>query len=115
MQKRERPLPVPYPPLDDMPEEDLAAALEVLQQETKIVRHAMGHDGVLEEEYAEAWSVVTRDFIFLPSRQRYDRSNSATNSDRLASMQVHCRDKLCVQRCIPCRFTEACVHLAFAH
>jgi hypothetical protein len=87
-QKRERPLPAPYAPLEDVPEEDLAAALEVLQQETAHVRHAMGHDSVSEEEYAEAWTSIIRDFIYLPSRQRYDRSNSATNSDRLASIQV---------------------------
>lgn len=66
----------------------MATALQLLQQETALVRRAMGHDNVPDEEYAEAWSSVVRDFIFIPARQRYDRSNSATNSDRLASIQV---------------------------
>lgn len=36
----------------------------------------------------DTWASITREFIYLPSRRRYDRSISATNSDRLASMQA---------------------------
>ncbi len=43
---------------------------------------------VSEEDYMDTWASITREFIYLPSRQRYDRSISATNSDRLASMQA---------------------------
>lgn len=87
-QKRPRPEPQPAEPLEELSEEDLAAALAVLQSETVHVRRAMGHEQVPEEEYMETWAAISRDFIYLPSRQRYDRSNSATNSDRLASLQA---------------------------
>lgn len=35
-----------------------------------------------------AWEAVIRDIIYVPSQQRYTRAASATNSDRVASMQV---------------------------
>ena len=67
---------------------------EILKAETASVRASMGHDNVTDEEYAEAWTNAQRDFIYIPSQQRYTRAASATNSDRLASIQVviflHC-------------------------
>lgn len=33
-------------------------------------------------------AAIEKEFIYLPSRQRYERSASATNSDRLESIQV---------------------------
>ncbi|BDA46189.1 Cell division cycle 5-like protein [Coccomyxa sp. Obi] len=85
--KRPRPEPQPAEPLEEVAEEDMAAALQLLQSETAHVRRAMGHEKVSEEDYMDTWASITREFIYLPSRQRYDRSISATNSDRLASMQ----------------------------
>lgn len=88
VQKRERPLPAPLAALEPISEEEKAAALAILKEELERVRKAMGHEGVSAEEYAEAAAAIEKDFIFLPSRQRYERSNSATNSDRLESIQV---------------------------
>lgn len=98
MQKRMRPEPQPAKPLVEVAEEDMAAALELLKAETTHVRRAMGHDKVSPEEYMETWAAISREFIFLPSRQRYDRSISATNSDRLASMQAR---SLCTLAHVP--------------
>jgi hypothetical protein len=42
---------------------------------------------VSEAEYTEAWEAVARDIIFLPGSGKYVRAASATNSDRLASVQ----------------------------
>jgi hypothetical protein len=52
------------------------------------VRKAMGHDRVPEDEYVNVWETAVKDFIWLPSKHRYDRNASATNTDRLASIQV---------------------------
>ena len=86
--KRPRPEPQPAEPLDEVAEEDMASALAVLRAETAHVRRAMGHEGVSEEEYMESWAALSREFIYLPKRQRYDRSISATNTDRVESMQA---------------------------
>ena len=88
LQKRERPLPAPAAVLETIPEDEKAAALAILKAELDYVRKAMGHESISAEEYAETVSGIERDFIFLPSRQRYERSASATNSDRLESIQV---------------------------
>ena len=66
----------------------MAAARALLAAEAAVVRRAMGHEGVPDAEYAEAAAQLQRDFIFVPGRGAYDRANSATNSDRLASIQV---------------------------
>lgn len=66
----------------------MAAALQLLRAETGLVRRAMGHEGVAADEYAEAAAALEKDFIFVPGRQAYERAASATNSDRLASIQV---------------------------
>ena len=88
MQKRERPLPAPAAALEPISEDEKAAALAILKAEVDHVRKAMGHESISAEEYAETASAIERDFIYLPSRQRYERSASATNSDKLESIQV---------------------------
>ena len=81
-------MPAPAPPLEPIPEDEKAAALAILKEELERVRKAMGHEGVSAEEYAETAAGIERDFIYLHSRQRYERSASATNSDKLESIEV---------------------------
>ncbi len=45
-QKRPRPEPQPAEALEEVAEEDMAAALQLLQAETAHVRRAMGHEKV---------------------------------------------------------------------
>jgi hypothetical protein len=96
-QKRERPLPAPARPLEEVGEAEMGAALALLRGETAAVRRAMGHEGVLAEEYAEAAAAVEREFIFIPARQGYERVASATNAERLASIQA--RDLIRLRQC----------------
>ena len=72
----------------DYGEDELAEAKLLLAEEAMIVRSAMDHGSVSQEEYAEALSVATRDFIYLAASKRYGRSASATNTDRLESIKV---------------------------
>ena len=78
----------PLAAIEEIAKEDMAAALKLLEQETAHVRRAMGHESVSLEEYADTALAISRDFIYITSRQRYDRNNSASNTDRLASIKV---------------------------
>ena len=48
----------------------------------------MGHGGGVDEEFVEAWRSALGEMIYLPSQQRYGRIASATNSDKVESLQV---------------------------
>ena len=48
-----------------------------------------------EPDYMAAWESVARDIIYVPAQQRYTRAASATNSDRIASMQVRASNTSC--------------------
>jgi hypothetical protein len=52
------------------------------------VRKAMAHDKISEQEYFTFWESGVKDFIWLPSKKRYERNASATNTERLQSIQV---------------------------
>ena len=52
------------------------------------VKKAMDHVSVLPETYLETWQAVHRDFIWVPSKGRYDRAASATNTERIESFKV---------------------------
>ena len=53
-----------------------------------IIRSAMDHANVPQDEYAEALGVASRDFIYLAASKRYGRGASATNTDRLESLKA---------------------------
>lgn len=59
-----------------------------MQDEVAFVRRAMGHDKYPQQEYLSHWETAVKDFIWLPSKKRYDRNASATNTERLQSIQV---------------------------
>eukprot|EP00884_Botryococcus_braunii_P005744 jgi/Botrbrau1/15170/Bobra.0149s0035.1 len=67
--------------------EELAHASKLLKDEVAFVRKAMGHDKVSEQEYLTFWESAMKDFIWLPSKKRYERNASATNTERLQSIQ----------------------------
>ncbi|KAI3429454.1 hypothetical protein D9Q98_005547 [Chlorella vulgaris] len=76
------------PAIDQFEEEELAAASQLLRSEVDFVRQAMNHSELETSDYAAAWEAVAKDIIYVPSQQRYTRAASATNSDRIASLQA---------------------------
>lgn len=40
------------------------------------------------EEYGEVMAAASRDLIYLPARQRYERAASATNVERIDGVKV---------------------------
>lgn len=69
-------------------EGELAEARLLLEEEAMIVKSAMGHDSITQEEYSEALGLAARDFIYLAGAKRYGRGASATNTDRLESIKA---------------------------
>lgn len=66
----------------------MAAARELLSREVEVVRRGMNQAQLGPGDYMAAWESVARDIIYVPAQQRYVRAASATNADRVASMQV---------------------------
>jgi len=76
------------PTLERFEAAELDAARLLLEEETSVVRQAMGHDHVGADEVAVLAEAARKDFIWLPGNPgRYSRAAAATNSDRLASVQ----------------------------
>ncbi len=48
----------------------------------------MDHCAVPQETYQETWQNVHREYIWVPSKGRYDRAASATNTERVESIKV---------------------------
>ena len=59
----------------------------------QVVIKAMDHTSVPAETYMETWQTVHKDFIWLPSKNRYERAASATNTERIESIKVCGRTK----------------------
>lgn len=78
----------PVPTLDAFEAEELAAAAAVLRKEAEYVRGAMGHGELALEEYEAVWQAVHKDLIYVPSKGRYERLASATNTERLEALKV---------------------------
>lgn len=66
----------------------MQAARELLDAEVQVVIKAMDHASVPAETYMETWQTVHKDFIWLPSKNRYERAASATNTERIESIKV---------------------------
>lgn len=73
----------PAPPLEEFELAELEAAADLIKNEVAFLRGAMEHTGVPPEEYGEVMAAASRDLIYLPARQRYERAASATNVERI--------------------------------
>jgi len=68
--------------------EQLQAAAGLLAEEVKKVNQQVGHSGELDGQFVEAWRNAMSEMIYLPGQKRYGRIASATNSDKVDSLQV---------------------------
>lgn len=71
-----------------MQTEELQEAAKLLEEETAEVHRIVGYDGAADDEFVEAWSNAISEWIYLPAQKRYGRIASATNSDKVQSLQV---------------------------
>lgn len=72
-----------------MQAEELEAASQMLADEMSKLAKQTGHVAVVDEQSIEAWQNALSEMIYLPSQHRYGRIASATNSDKIDSLQVH--------------------------
>jgi hypothetical protein len=68
--------------------DQLDAAAGLLAEEVNKVNQQVGHSGVLDGQFVEAWRNAMSEMIYLPAQKRYGRIASATNSDKVDSLQV---------------------------
>ena len=68
--------------------EELEAAGQLLDAEVSRVNKQLGLPTGVDEQYIEAWQNALNEMIYLPSQKRYGRIASATNSDKIESLQV---------------------------
>jgi pre-mRNA-splicing factor CDC5/CEF1 len=66
----------------------LSAASSLLEGEVTYVIKAMDHSNMSSDTYLETWHNVNKDLIWLPSKGRYERAASATNTERIESIKV---------------------------
>ncbi|GAX75409.1 hypothetical protein CEUSTIGMA_g2853.t1 [Chlamydomonas eustigma] len=78
---------VEVPHLQAFTEEELSAASSLLEGEVAYVIKAMDHSSVGTDTYLETWHNVNKDLIWLPSKGRYERAASATNTERIESIK----------------------------
>ena len=60
----------------------------LVQEELMVVNQNLGHQSNVQEEDLEAWRSAVSEFLYLPSQERYGRIASATNSDKIESLQA---------------------------
>lgn len=48
----------------------------------------MGHDGLGEAEYGEAWAVASKDLVWLPDKKAYGRAAAASVPDKCDSLRA---------------------------
>ena len=60
----------------------------MLAEEVRRVNKQVGHTPQADGQFLEAWRNAMSEMIYLPAQQRYGRIASATNSDKVDSLQV---------------------------
>lgn len=71
-----------------MQAEELEAAANLLKAEVAGIGKQLGHRAEVGDQYVEAWHNALSEMIYLPSQKRHGRIASATNSDKVESLQV---------------------------
>jgi len=75
--------------LEAIPDEDIESAKELISAEVEFLRSAMGHGAAVSDSaFSEVWGAAVSDVIYLPSNGKAIRASSATNTDRVASLQA---------------------------
>ena len=69
--------------------EELESSRQLLNMEVARVSKQLGHKAGVDEQFVEAWQNALSEMIYLPSQKRYGRIASATNSDKVESLQVN--------------------------
>ncbi len=72
-------------------EVELKTASALLESEMTFIIKAMDHSQVSQDSYFDTWQLVQKDFIWVPSKNKYERAASATNTERIESIKAGLR------------------------
>ncbi|XP_076945601.1 cell division cycle 5-like protein [Bidens hawaiensis] len=78
---------VSIPDIEEFDEDELKAADEMIKEEAKFVRVAMGHEDEDIDEFVEAHKTCLNDIMYFPTRNSYGLSSVAGNTEKLAAYQ----------------------------
>ncbi|GBF97104.1 hypothetical protein Rsub_10115 [Raphidocelis subcapitata] len=76
------------PPLPAYELSELRDAAALVAAEVDFVRQAMGHDGLGEDEYSEAWAAASKDIVWLPAQKRYGRAAASTAAEKCDALRA---------------------------
>ncbi|XP_034484206.1 cell division cycle 5-like protein [Drosophila innubila] len=74
-------------PYEEISEEELADAKQMLADEMDVVKERMSHGELPLDVYAQVWQECLGQVLYLPSQHRYTRANLASKKDRLESAE----------------------------
>ncbi|XP_066924379.1 cell division cycle 5-related protein-like [Clytia hemisphaerica] len=74
-------------PLEDVTDDEIKAARELLKEEIEVVKQGMNHGDLTMEAYTKVWDECYGQLLFLPNQQRYTRSALASKKDRVESAE----------------------------
>ncbi|KAH7299719.1 hypothetical protein KP509_24G026000, partial [Ceratopteris richardii] len=78
---------VEIPEIDDLEDDELKEAANMIDEEAKFLRTAMGHTDASIEDYVEARDANVEDLMYFPSRQAYNSASVASNTERISAFQ----------------------------
>ncbi|CAF0819963.1 unnamed protein product [Didymodactylos carnosus] len=68
-------------------DDDLLQARTMLETEMNLVKKSMGHGDIGLDTYSKVWDECYSQVLFLPSKSRFTRANTATKKDRIESSE----------------------------
>lgn len=74
-------------PYEEVDENDLEQAKELLRDEMSVVKAGMAHGDLSLESYTQVWQECLSQVLYLPSQNRYTRANLASKKDRIESAE----------------------------
>ncbi|CAF0847593.1 unnamed protein product [Didymodactylos carnosus] len=74
-------------PYEQFSDEALSQARTMLETEMNLVKKSMGHGDIGLETYSKVWDECYSQVLFLPSKSRFTRANTATKKDRIESSE----------------------------
>lgn len=75
------------PVIEDFEEIELKEADHLIQEESRYLRLAMGHEDESLDEFTEAHRTCLNDIMYFPTRNAYGLSSVAGNMEKLAALQ----------------------------
>lgn len=74
--------------MEEISQEDLSMADELLKEEMMVVREGMAHEDVTLQSYTEEWDKCWNELMFVPSEGRYKPKRYVSKKDRVEACET---------------------------